>query len=122
MGNEFPGSPYVIQEFSATVRGQAKLKGEGKPQGGNRQAPEPPDMPGWAWSRKVRERMQAMACGAKGWCLHFSTFTSDQCIGRLVTQDGPQDADGFAGGCHASDAGMLGDLQAFAVANERRLV
>jgi hypothetical protein len=45
MGNEFPGSPYVIQEFSATVRGQTKLLGEGKPQGENRQAPEPPDMP-----------------------------------------------------------------------------
>ncbi len=36
-------SPYVIQGVSATVRGQAKLNDEGEPQGGNRQAPEPPD-------------------------------------------------------------------------------
>ena len=62
VGNEFPCSPYVIQGFSATVRGQTKLFGEGEPQGVDRQAPEPPDTPGWAWNRKIRERMQAMAC------------------------------------------------------------
>lgn len=39
-------SPYVIQGVSATVRGQTKLMCEGEPQGGNRQAPEPPDTPG----------------------------------------------------------------------------
>ena len=52
MGNGFPCSPYIIQEFSVTVREQTNLLDEGEPQGGNRQAPEPPDMPGWAWNRK----------------------------------------------------------------------
>jgi hypothetical protein len=32
-GKRIPGSPYVIQGDSATVRGQAKLSGEGEPQG-----------------------------------------------------------------------------------------
>jgi len=55
-------SPYVIQGDCATVRGLAKLSGEGEPQGEPRQAPEPPDTPGRAWNRKDSERMQAMAC------------------------------------------------------------
>lgn len=46
VGKRVSRSPYVIQGDSATVRGQAKLCYEGEPQGGNRQAPEPPDTPG----------------------------------------------------------------------------
>jgi hypothetical protein len=42
---ERESSTYVIQGGSATVRGQAKLFGEGEPQGAKRQAPEPPDTP-----------------------------------------------------------------------------
>ena len=57
-------SAYVIQGVSATVRGQSKLFGEGKPQGVHRQAPEPPDTPRPARIRKDRERKQGMACNA----------------------------------------------------------
>jgi hypothetical protein len=34
-------SPYVMQGFCVTVRGQAKLNDEGEPQGEKRQAPGP---------------------------------------------------------------------------------
>jgi hypothetical protein len=57
-------SPYIIQGYSAAVRGQTKLLGEGEPQGDNRQAPEPPDTPRKARIRKDRERKQGMACNA----------------------------------------------------------
>jgi hypothetical protein len=47
-------SPYVIQGVSAVVRELAKLEGEGEPQGGQRQAPEPPDPSGQDLTQKAR--------------------------------------------------------------------
>ena len=46
----------------------------------------------------------------------------DQCVGRLIAQDSPQDADGFASGGDTGNARMFGNLQVFAVAHEDGLM
>src|SRR3989304_1870582 len=76
-----------------------------------------------ACNRKAGEWMQEMTCDAvKGGGLHFSTFTTDQCVGGLIPQDCPQDAVGLTSGGHAGNGRRFSGLELLVIAAQDGLV